>query len=334
MIAGGRPQVAMAPFRPLFRNAHLQTIAGHYWRRRRAERDPPVQRRLFRTEPEVQVEVLTERPAGEAAGEIVMVHGLEGSADATYMQRLSADAVAAGFAAHRFNMRTCGGTERLCSTLYHAGLTSDLRAVLRALRAEGRAPAFLAGFSLGGNVVLKLAGELGEGAAELVHGVVAVSTPLDLEACARRIAAPANRLYELRFVRRMLARMRATGRYGPADFAGLHSVMAIDDRITAPSFGFGNAANYYRTQSAIGFLQAIRIPVLLIQARDDIFVPFDIFKREEVRSSPRIELLATDHGGHLGFLGRSPERFWADAAIMEWITTQNANGQPAGSSRL
>jgi uncharacterized protein len=324
----------MAPFRPLFRNPHLQTVAGHYWRRPRAEPDPPVERRLFRTEPEVQVEVLTEGPPGEAAGEIVMVHGLEGSADANYMQRLGGAAVAAGFAAHRFNMRTCGGTERLCDTLYHAGLTSDLLAVLRALRAEGRATAFLAGFSLGGNVVLKLAGELGDAAAELIRGVVAVSTPVDLEACARQIAKPANRLYELRFVRRMTARLRATGRYRPSDFAGLRSVMAIDDRITAPSFGFGSAANYYRTQSALGFLKAIRVPVLLIQAKDDIFVPFDIFRREAVRSNARIELLATEHGGHLGFLGRSPERFWADAAIMEWITTQNANGQPAGSSRL
>ena len=155
---------SMAPFQPLVRNPHLQTIAGHYWRLPRGERQYPEERRLFRTEPRVQVSVLTGRPAGEAAGEIVMVHGLEGSADSNYMQRLAAAAVAAGFAAHRFNMRTCGGTERLCDTLYHAGLTGDLLTVLRALRAEGRAPAFLAGFSLGGNVVLKLAGELGEAA--------------------------------------------------------------------------------------------------------------------------------------------------------------------------
>ncbi len=324
----------MAPFQPLVRNPHLQTVAGHYWRLPRGERQYPEERRLFPTEPRVQVSVLTGRPAGEAAGEIVMVHGLEGSAESNYMQRLAAAAVAAGFAAHRFNMRTCGGTERLCDTLYHAGLTGDLLAVLRALRAEGRAPAFLAGFSLGGNVVLKLAGELGEGAPELIRGVAAISTPLDLEACARRIAEPSNRLYELRFVRRMSERLRATGRYSRSDFAGLRSVMAIDDRITAPSFGFGNAVNYYRTQSAFGYLHAIRVPVLLIQAKDDIFVPFEIFERPALRSNPRIELLATEHGGHLGFLGRAPERFWADAAIIEWIIAQNANRQPAGSSRL
>ena len=313
----------MAPFEPLFRNPHWQTIAGHLWRRSGAEARFPVERRLFRTEPEVQVLVESQRPAGAAAGEIVMIHGLEGAGDAGYMRSLAAAALRAGFAAHRFHMRTCGGTERLCRTLYHAGLTSDLLAVLREFRGEGRAPAFLAGFSLGGNVALKLAGELGESAAGLVRGVCAVSTPLDLAACARRIAQPDNRLYERRFVRRMRARLCATGRYSRRDFAGLHSVMEIDDRITAPSFGFGNAENYYRTQSAMRFLDRIRVPVLLLQAKDDTFVPFEIFAPAGVRSNPWIELVAVEHGGHLGFIGRSPNRFWADQAIMKWIIGQS-----------
>jgi len=166
-------------------------------------------------------------------------------------------------------MRTCGGTERHCRTLYHAGLTSDLLAFVRQLGAS----AFLVGFSLGGNVVLKLGGELGHGAAGLIDGVCGVSTPLDLAACARRIAEPENRLYEARFVRRMRARLCATGRYTERDFAGMRSVMELDDRITAPTFGFGNAGNDYQTQSPIGYLNAIRVPTLLIQAKDDTFIP-------------------------------------------------------------
>jgi predicted alpha/beta-fold hydrolase len=110
--------------------------------------------------------------------------------------------------------------------------------------------------------------------------------------------------------------------------------MDIDDRITAPSFGFGGAANYYATQSAIRYLVGIRIPVLLIQAKDDTLVPFEIFASESVRSNPWIELRATEHGGHLGFVGRKPNRFWADEAIMEWIAGQNVKEPPLVSSRV
>ncbi len=177
-------------------------------------------------------------------------------------------------------MRTCGGTEHLCQTLYHAGLTSDLLAVLRESRNEGRAPAFLAGFSLGGNVVLKLAGEMGESARDFVQGVCTVSAPLDLAACARRIGERDNRLYEARFVRAMRKRLRATGRYRRDEFSDLRSVVELDDRFTAPSFGFGNAANYYRTQSAVAFLAGVRVPALLIQAKDDTFVPLKSTNRQ------------------------------------------------------
>ena len=312
----------MIPFDPLVRNPHLQTILGHYWQRPDGDAAYPVERRLFRTEPDVQVLVLSQRPPGPARGEVVLVHGLEGSGDAGYMRSLAAAALRAGFAAHRFHMRTCGGTERLCATLYHAGLTSDLIVVLRQLRAEGRAPAFLVGFSLGGNVVLKLAGELGPAAAEIANAVCAISTPLDLAACARRIADPDNRLYDARFVRRMRDRLCATGRYQHTDFRGMRTVMELDDRFTAPSFGFGNAANYYRTQSAIGYLAGIRIPALLIQAKDDTFIPFDIYASPLLRANPCIDLVVTDYGGHLGFLGRRPHRFWLDDAIMEWIRTK------------
>ena len=313
----------MVSFDPLVRSAHLQTILGHYWKRPDATAQFPVERRLFRTEPDVQVLVLTQRPPGEARGEIVMVHGLEGSGAAGYMRSLSAAALHAGFAAHRFHMRTCGGTEALCRTLYHAGLTSDLAGVLRQLRAEGRAPAFLVGFSLGGNVVLKLAGELGAAAPDLIAGVCAASTPLDLHACARRIADPDNRVYEARFVRRMRQRLLTTGRYREEQFAGLRSVLELDDRFTAPSFGFGNAANYYRTQSAIGYLPGVRVPAMMIQAKDDTFIPFAIYESEAVRGLPDIQLLVTEYGGHLGFVGRRPHRFWLDDAIMEWIQNRS-----------
>ena len=306
------------PFIPLFENPHLHPILAHYWRRLAAEAHP-ARERLFRTEPGVQVLVESERPAGPARGELVMVHGLEGSGQAVYIRSLSAAALAVGFAAHRFNLRTCGDTERYCQTLYHAGLTSDLLAVLRQFHDEGRAPAVLVGFSLGGNVVLKLAGELADAAPPLIRAVCAVSAPLDLAACALRMTHPSNRLYQRRFVVRMKARLAATGRYTPAEYQNLRSVNDIDDRITAPSFGFGDAANYYRTQSARCYLSGLRVPTLLIQAQDDPMVPFAEFQTPQVRDHPRIRLVAPAHGGHLGFLARGPQRFWVDAAIMAWL---------------
>jgi len=323
----------MTPFDPLFRNPHLQTIAGHFWKRPR-DGGVPTERRLYQTEPDVRVLVESQRLAqNAAAGEIVLLHGLEGSGKSGYMRGMAAAALREGFAVHRFHMRTCGGTERLCPTLYHAGLTSDLLGVLRQFQLEGRGPVFLVGFSLGGNVALKLAGELGDAARPLLEGVAAVSTPIDLEASARRIGQPENRFYERRFVRRMRARLCATGRYRRADFAGLGTLWAIDDRITAPSFDLGGAANYYKTQSAIRFLAGIRVPVLLIQAKDDTFVPFEAFESEEVRSNPWIRLLATEHGGHLGFIGRKGARFWADGAILRWIAGTKAIKRPYETSR-
>lgn len=309
----------MVDFDPVFRNPHFQTVASHFWRRPASRDHFPLTSRLYRTEPEVQVLVTSQHPGRKPFGEIVMVHGLEGSGDAGYIRSLAYAALQGGYAPHTFHMRTCGGTENLCSTVYHAGLTSDLLSVLREFRREGRGPAFLAGFSLGANVALKLAGELGPEASSLIRGICAVSTPLDLAACARRLSHPSNRIYERRFLRRMRTRLCATGRYREEDFRGLRTILDIDDRITAPSFGFGTAANYYRTQSAIVFLPQIRVPVLLVQSRDDTLVPFDIFESDAVRTNRCIELLATGHGGHLGFLGRDPHRFWLDETILEWI---------------
>jgi len=220
-------------------------------------------------------------------------------------------------------MRTCGGTEHLSATLYHDGLTSDLRHVLCDFQHRGCTPAFLVGFSLGGNVVLKLAGEMGEDAIPSIGGVCAVSAPLDLASSARRISRPENRLYQRRFVRNMRARLAATGRYRKKDLAGLRSVTEIDERITAPSFGFGNAAHYYRTQSAREFLHGIRVPALLIHAKDDPLAPFECCE-SAAQSNPRIQLLATEHGGHLGFIARGRRRFWLDDAIVSWIEGQSS----------
>lgn len=314
----------MPPFIPLLRNPHAQTILGHYWPRPDSHSRFPATRRLFRTDPETQVLVVSQQPAGAARGDVVMVHGLESSGAASYIESFACATLAAGFATHRFHLRTCGGTEHLSNTFYHAGQTADLLSVLRQLRAEGHPPVFLAGFSLGGNVILKLAGELAATAPECLRGLCAVSTPIDLYACACRLSQPENRIYESRFVRRMRSRLCATGRYRESEFAGVTRLFEVDDRFTAPAFGFGTAENYYRSQSALHWVAAIRVPTVLLQSRDDSLVPFDVFESAAVRGNPHIEVMATDHGGHLGFIARHRPRLWLDGALVEWIAAHAA----------
>ncbi len=305
-----------APFLPLVKNPHLLTILGNFWPRTLDFSPYPETRRLYRTEPDVQVLVQSNRPQNPVA-ELVMVHGLEGSGEAGYMRTLAHAALSRNIVTHRFNMRTCGGTATLCPTLYHAGLTSDLLFFLRRLNSP--LPVYLTGFSLGGNVSLKLAGELGESGSDVLAGVCAVSTPIDLAASVRRIAQRENHLYERRFVDRMRERLFATGRYSRKQLMQPRSIYEMDDQITAPSFGFGNADNYYATQSSNQFLDRIRIPALIIQAKDDSFIPFESFQHPAFQTNPNLRLVATEHGGHLGFLSRSGPRFWIDRMITDFV---------------
>ena len=249
----------LSAFYPVFRNPHLATIAASFWPRRLDESVFPVRQWLLRTEPDVQVLIHSQSPADPPRGEVVLVHGLEGSSRAGYMRSMAQTMLDAGFAVHRFNIRACGGGEFLCRTLYHAGLTHDLLQLLFDLDRRRRTPVFLLGFSLGGNMVLKLAGELGPGASRLLQAVCAVSTPVDLLASARRIGHPENRHYEWWFLYNMKRRMRRRRALlnGSVSLQGLDrasSLYEFDDRFTAPAFRFRGAEHYYRTQSALGFL--------------------------------------------------------------------------------
>ncbi len=312
----------MSCFRPLFKNPHVQTIAGHFWKR--PPEPAPLENELFQPEEGVQILIQSQYPATGRRGDVVLVHGMEGSGSSGYVRSMASTLFHGGFAVHRFHMRTCGGTERMSRTLYHGGLTSDLIALLRAFRDRECGPVFVVGFSLGGNVALKMAGELGEGAHSLVRGICAVSAPIDLEASALRIGRWQNRMYERRFVRRMQARLRATGRYPEPELRTLRSLRAIDEKITAPSFSFGAALDYYRSQSACRFVERIRVPALLVQAKDDPFIPFQIVTSPHIARNPFIELNAPEHGGHLGFISREGNRFWSDSVIMRWISKISA----------
>jgi uncharacterized protein len=295
------------------------TILGNFWPRTLDTTRFPEERRLFQTEPGVQVLVVTQRPEGEALGQLVLVHGLEGSSDAGYKRSMAQRALEAGFIVHRFNMRSCGGTEKLALSNYHAGQTSDLLFVLRQLTDDG--PITLVGFSLGGNVSLKLAGELGE--TKLLAGVCAVSTPIDLGACVENLKQRRNYIYSQRFLNRLKARIRlralqAPDQYSVSELPNVHTVYDFDDLYTARFFGFGTAAKYYGTQSAKNFLEDIRVPALIIQAKDDPLIPFSVYDQPAFRNNPNLTLLAVEHGGHVGFIAKGPDRFWLDGIVVDW----------------
>jgi predicted alpha/beta-fold hydrolase len=196
-------------------------------------------------------------------------------------------------------------------------------AFLRERRRASPLPIFVVGFSLGGNVTLKLAGELGEEAADVVSGVCAVSTPIDLAACVAALGQRRNFIYQGRFLSRLKDRIRRKNRLSPDVYTLEHlpkvrSIEDFDNHYTARLFGFGDAANYFRTQSSNQFLERIRVPALLIVAKDDPLVPFRVYDHPAFDDNPFLKLLAVEHGGHLGFLARGQSRFWLDGTVLDW----------------
>jgi uncharacterized protein len=311
-------------FDPFFRNGHLATLAGNFWKRPASEYRWPVERVLYATEPDVQVAVDTQRPSGVPRGEVILVHGLEGSSASGYARSMAYAALERGLATHRFNMRGCGGTEELSLTSYHAGQTADVLAIARARREASGIPVFLVGYSLGANVVLKLAGELGRSADGLLAGVAAVCPPIDLALCANALGESRNWLYQSRFVNRLKMRIRRKNQLAPHVYTLEHlpkvrTIVDFDNFYTAPLFGFGDAANYFRTQSSNQYLEYIRVPTLVLCAQDDPLIPYKTYDHPALRQNPAIFFAPQLHGGHLGFLARTNPRFWLDATICDWM---------------
>lgn len=321
----GDPAVWTADaFKPLFLSPHLQTILPRFWPTGFNPRRFPTEVRYFRTDPDTEVLAHCNRQtrleSSKPTNTLLIVHGLTGSSTSPYVLRLTALALEAEFDVIRLNVRNCGGTERLCSTLYHSGLTSDLRAVTEQLQDHSL---YLVGFSMGGNVALKLAGEWGQDYPSQLRAVCAVSIPLDLAACARRLGQPQNRFYEVRFLRdleRTVKRKQALlpERYPPADFSRIRSIIDFDEAYTAPCFGFQCAQDYYERSSAKKFLASIQVPTLMLQAQDDPFIPFDIFDEVPFDRNSNLSLCAPPHGGHVGFLSNQRQRFWDAEQILRF----------------
>jgi len=310
------------------------TIAGAFWRRR-FPRLPESESRFFEVEPGTQLRADTNWQAEPRRHPtLILLHGLEGSSESGYMLGTAEQAFIAGFNVLRLNQRNCGGTENLTSTLYHSGRSADFRAVVLELIGRDRLTEILvAGFSMGGNLLLKMMGEFGDSAPAELRGIVAVAPCLDLAACCNALCAPRNFVYNRHFLTSLKRRMRykmelfpeiysANGLLG--DLARVRNVRDFDDAITARFCGFMGAADYYERSSAMHVLERIRRPTLILTAQDDPFVPYETFDRSALRENPNIQLVAPKHGGHCAFIsGDSGERFWAEARIVEFCREQS-----------
>jgi predicted alpha/beta-fold hydrolase len=259
---------------------------------------------------------------------LLALHGLNGSSSAHYMRGLAFKAFEHGMNVVRLNQRNCGQTEHLARGLFHSGLTTDAARVIEELTQVDGLPAIaVSGYSLGGNLALKLAGEYGAYAPRALVGVAAISPIIEIEQCTRALERPENWLYEWNFVRDLKKRMREKDRLHPGvyDLSKLDAVRTVrqfDETFTAPHFGFRSASDYYHRASAMRVIDRIRVPALIITAEDDPFVPAEPFRDPTITGHPHIELHVCRHGGHCGFIGpRSGEDdgYWAENRIVDFV---------------
>ncbi len=310
---------------PLFRGGHAQTVAGWAWPRRfRAH--PADETRLFEVEPGVRVLARCRwHEDRRSRATLVLLHGLGGSADAPYMLGAALLAYQAGVNVVRLNQRNCGGTEHLTPTLYHSGMSGDLAAVVCELaERDGLSRIVVAGFSMGGNLALKMAGEMGVFSLPELLGVCAVSPALDLGATVSNLERFSNRPYEWLFargLRRLVERKKELypRLYDVRELDRLRTVRDFDELYTAPHGGFASADDYYARSSALPFVPRIGVPTLIVHAQDDPLVPFGPLRSSGISGNPLVTMATPPHGGHVAFVSRERrERFWAEERLVEF----------------
>jgi predicted alpha/beta-fold hydrolase len=314
--------IAASAFRPAWwlPGPHLQTLYPSLLRGRVV---PPLSRQRLELP---DGDFLDIDWTGSADGmHVLVLHGLEGSLESHYAGGLLARLAREGYHAGLLYFRGRSGEPNRLPRSYHSGDTADLDYVVRSLRcAEPERKLALVGFSLGGNVLLKWLGE--QRCKAPVATAIAISVPFDLARAARRLERGLSRLYRDHLLRRLReAVIVKSKRHEPPlplqELKRLRSFHAFDDAITAPLHGFAGVDDYYARSSCKPFLSAICIPTLILQARDDPFLPADALP-EESDLSPAVTLELAAHGGHVGFVsGRNPATpvYWLEQRIAEHL---------------
>lgn len=318
------PFTPTEPFSPAWGAAgpQRQTLLAHLLRR---PRPPPLRRERIDTRDGDFLD-LDWLDAAPELPHVLVLHGLEGTPRSGYMRATLNEIARRGWGAVAMAWRSCSGESNRALRTYCSGETEDPRFVCGRIRDAGvRGPLLAIGFSLGGNALLKLLAETGEGAP--IDAGVAVSTPFDLAACARALDAPwgTGAIYRREFLRTLRQKALRKLREHPACGLSAEAVRrartfhAFDDAFTAPSNGYRDADDYYACASSGPLLGRIRRPVLCISAEDDPMVPVETLPGSI--ANPAVQLLRTSRGGHVGFLAGSPfrPRFWAEAQAVEFL---------------
>ena len=311
--------------RRLLGNGHVQTVVGNFLRR--DNRMPPPEERLFEVEEGVKILCHCHwQSQRETRPTVVIIHGLEGSSFSQYVIGTGSKAWDAGMNVVRMNMRNCCGTEHLSRTLYHSGLSSDVGAVVRTLIEQDKLRRIgVVGYSMGGNLVLKLAGDLGANAPAELKAVVTVSPAADLAATVDAVHEKANRLYEWKFLLSLIRRYRRKYQLFPEFYkpAGRlpRSIREFDDVITARYCGFAGAQDYYSRSSAAQVVDKIAVPTLVVHSMDDPFVRILPATRAKFLANPHVTYVETQHGGHCAFIAH-PNGYdgrWAERQTIQFF---------------
>jgi len=258
----------------------------------------------------------------------LLVHGLEGSSQSTYILTLSKVLSEIGWDISALNLRGCSGLPNKLYRAYHSGATDDLGLVINKLKSEYQ-EIIIIGFSLGGNIVLKYAGEMGSNISSEIKAVIGVSVPCHLSSSSDRLEQIENRLYSRRFLSSLKAKLRFKMQLFPTRleanvFAKIKTIREFDEAYTAPSNAFASAEDYYEKCSSFFVLDKIKVPALLINAQDDPFLSDKCFPFEQAKSNPNLSLYAPKYGGHVGFWpeakGKSPKH---EEWILQFLTKVN-----------
>ncbi len=324
-----------APFRARrwLGGGHIQTIASFLLPRK--VHLPPAEERLVEVAPTIKVRCLCYWQEKDRTHPLtlIVVHGLEGSSDSQYMQGVARNGLAAGMNVVLMNQRNCGGMDHFAPTLYNSSLSGDVAAVVRSvLENDGVSRFALIGFSMGGNLVLKLAGEWGSQCPPQFRAVAAVCPAMDLAASADALHEPANRIYEYYFLMQLFHRLRRKARLFPGKFdvsrlRGITSLRLFDDRITAYYCGFTGADDYYARAAAANVVDRIVVPALIIHAANDPFIRMLPETLRRIAANPNITYIETEDGGHCAFLAKpngdaTDDGRWAEREVVEFAAGQ------------